>query len=277
MPSGKDPVGRYLETAFHERLDVELGNLYITNLEIFSELDMLEAAYARLLLHFGLGEFKASEAREVLKSKSVRLALHRLQKAGYLVRVSREVFRAVHPVLLAMEWAGYSWREKVGRSEYLPFLEKIVVSIVEGFWEKLVSIVLFGSLASGKTRPESDIDLLVVAESLPESYSDRLKLFREIVHEIEDERIKLWREKGVYPLIDPILLTPDEALSTQPFYLDLLENSLIIYDRDEFMRRKLEELRKRLNELGSRKVTLPDGSWYWVIKPNARPGEVIEI
>lgn len=238
---------------------------------------LLEAAYGKLLLHFGLGEFRASEARGVLGDKNVHLVLHRLQKGGYLVRVSRGVFRAVHPVLLAMEWAGYSWREKVGESEYLPFLEKIVARVVESLWEKLVSIVLFGSLASSRTRPESDIDLLIVAESLPKSYSDRLKLFREIVREVEGERIKLWREKGVYPLIDPILLTPDEARSTQPFYLDLIENSLIIYDRDGFMRKKLAELRKRLSELGSRRVTLPDGSWYWILKPDARPGEVIEI
>ena len=42
-------------------------------------------------------------------------------------------------------------------------------------------------------------------------------------------------------------------------------------------RRKLAALRRRLAELGSRRIELADGSWYWDLKPDLRPGEMIEL
>jgi hypothetical protein len=78
-------------------------------------------------------------------------------------------------------------------------------------------------------------------------------------------------------LVDPILLTLSEAERTQPFYLDLLDNAVIVYDRDGFMCRILGGLRAKLKVLGVVKVELPDKSWYWVIKPGASFGEVIEV
>jgi len=51
----------------------------------------LKAFYGKLLLRFGLREFEAREACKLLKSESPYLVLHRLWKAGYIVRVSRGV------------------------------------------------------------------------------------------------------------------------------------------------------------------------------------------
>lgn len=198
----------------------------------------------------------------IVGAERLYLILHRLCRAGYLVRISRGVFRVSHPTVLVLERAGYRWRDKIVQKDYLEFLESLVVWVVEGFWDKLVSLVIFGSVAAGQARAESDVDLLIIAEDLPERYSDRLRL---------------WREKKLYPLIDPILLTPSEAERIQPFYLDLLEYSVIVYDRDGFMRRVLEGLRAKLKILGAIKVELPDKSWYWVIKPGAGFGEAIMV
>ena len=240
-------------------------------------MDMLREAYSRLLLRFGVDEFEVSEASRELKMGKPYLLMHRLKRAGYVVKVSRGVFRAVHPVLLALDWGGYRWREEVKQVEYLPFLEKLVVKVVEGFWGRLVSLLIFGSIASSRAKPESDVDLLIVAEELPERYSDRLRVFREVISGLEKERLRLWKERGVYPLVDPILLTPEEAERIQPFYLDMLDNSIMIYDRDSFMQNVLDKLRNRLRSLGSIKVGLPDGSWYWIVKPDAGIGEVVEV
>ncbi len=233
----------------------------------------LQQAYARLLLELGPREFKAEEAARVLKLKNPYLMLHRLLKAGYLAKSSRGIFRPVHPALLPLGWLGFRWEEQVSVKEYLPFLERVVAGLLEEFWGKLVSLVLFGSLARGDVKPESDVDLLIVAEGLPESYSERLKIVRKATREAEAMAAELWRRRSIYPLIDPVVLTPEEASATQPFYLDLLEDSIIIYDRG-FMEKVLRELRRKLAELGSRRVTLPDGSWYWVI---GRPGEAAEV
>jgi len=240
-------------------------------------MDKLREAYSRLLLRFGINEFRVTEASRELNMEKPYLLMHRLCRAGYLVRVSKGVFRAVHPVVLALEWAGCRWRDKIAQKEYLPFLDLLVAKLVEGFWGRLVSLIIFGSLAAGRAKAESDIDLLIVAEGLPERYSDRLRLWRRVVSGLEVERLRLWRERGIYPLIDPILLTPEEAGRVQPFYLDLLNASIIVYDRGGFMRGVLERLRAKLRELGSIKVELPNGAWYWVVKPDAGVGEVIEV
>jgi hypothetical protein len=51
----------------------------------------------------------------------------------------------------------------------------------------------------------------------------------------------------------------------------------LLYDRDGFFRGVLERLRARLRELGSQKVYLDDGHWYWILKPDAAVGAVVEI
>jgi predicted nucleotidyltransferase len=238
---------------------------------------MLAEAYSKLLLRFGLREFRTSDASEVLGVENPHLILYRLSRAGYLVKVSRGAFKASHPIVLVLEWAGYKWGDKIVQKDYLGFLELLIAKVVENFWDKLISLVIFGSVAAGRARAESDIDLLVVSEGLPEKYSDRLRLWRGIVSGLESERLRLWREKKLYPLVDPILLTLREAERTQPFYLDLLYNAVIVYDRDDFMCRILEGLRAKLKVLGAVKVELPDKSWYWIIKPGASFGEVIEV
>jgi hypothetical protein len=237
----------------------------------------LRRAYGTLLAAFGFHTFKARDAAALLKLEGVNVLLHRLCEGGYLERVSRGVFRVVHPIALALEWSGYDWRERIRQREYLPLLELVVARLIEGLGGSLHSLVLFGSIAKGEARAESDLDLLIVSEDLPMRYSDRLKLFRELTRGVEGARMRLWRERGLYPLIDAILLTPEEASLSHPFYLDMMEEAVIVFDRDGFMEKKLEKLRERLKELGARRIQLLDGTWYWELKPTIKPGEVIEL
>jgi hypothetical protein len=53
--------------------------------------DMSAEAYSKLLLRFGLREFKASEASNALGANSHPI-LHKLCRTGYLVEASKEVF-----------------------------------------------------------------------------------------------------------------------------------------------------------------------------------------
>jgi hypothetical protein len=40
---------------------------------------------------------------------------------------------------------------------------------------------------------------------------------------------------------------------------------------------EFKAIKEKLKKLGSKKVVLPDSSWYWDLKPDMKPGEVIEI
>lgn len=135
--------------------------------------------------------------------------------------------------------------------------------------DDLISVVLFGSVARGDFREGSDIDILVVARSFPKSYSRRISLLVPIA---EGARRRVPEHPiQFYPL------RVDEASKTRPIYLDLLTDSVILYDRDGFMQGVLRDLSERLAKLGAKKVRLEDGSWMWVLKPGLRVGEVIDI
>jgi hypothetical protein len=50
----------------------------------------------------------------------------------------------------------------------------------------------------------------------------------------------------------------------------------VLYDRQEFLERYLEGLRQRLRVLGARRVR-KGGGYYWLLKPDYRPGDKIQL
>lgn len=78
---------------------------------------------------------------------------------------------------------------------------------------------------------------------------------------------------GVEPYFAYIVLSMEEAGENRYLYLDMVEDGVILHDRNDFFARKLKEMRKRLKELGSKRVRLDDGTWYWDLKP----GEVFSL
>jgi hypothetical protein len=137
--------------------------------------------------------------------------------------------------------------------------------------ERLVSMVLFGSLARGDARETSDIDLVIVAEGFPRSLSDRRRPLLDAWSQVRSERGLDTVEWNL------VTKTPEEARHHSPLYLDIVEDGVLLYDRDGFFATILETMRGRMRALGSRRVYLPDQSWYWDLKPNFRFGEVVEI
>lgn len=128
---------------------------------------------------------------------------------------------------------------------------------------KVIGILLFGSLAKGKELPfpKSDIDLIVVCEDLPKDFFKRAEYVRNI-------------EKG-FSIIQSIWMTPKEFLdhikARAGYILDAIHDGKIVYDREGFMKRTIEEAKKELRERGVKRI---DGCWIWPIK---KAGDVIEL
>jgi uncharacterized protein len=137
--------------------------------------------------------------------------------------------------------------------------------------DRLVSIVLFGSVARRQARRTSDIDLVLVAGGLPRGLADRRRPFLE-----SWERARAAR---ALPHVQWNLVTKsrEEARIRSPLYLDIVEEGILILDRGRFFAGVLAEMRERMRALGSRRVFLADGTWYWDLKPDFRFGEVVEI
>ena len=163
-------------------------------------------------------------------------------------------------------------RPQVPESLQEPFRSALVAAA--DAWierEGLVSIVLFGSVARGEARPTSDIDVLLVAEGLPRSQADRRQPFLDAWDAARTAR-------GLPPVEwNLVVKTPADATYRSPLYLDMVEDAILILDRRRFFEEVLAGMRGRMRELGSRRVHLPDGSWYWDLKPDFRWGDVVEI
>jgi uncharacterized protein len=137
--------------------------------------------------------------------------------------------------------------------------------------ERLVSLVLFGSVARGEARENSDIDVLIVAKGFPRSLRDRRGPLLAAWERARAERSLPWIEWNL------VTKTPEEAWFHSPLFLDMVEDGVLLFDRQGFFGAVLEQMRVRMRELGSRRVRLDDGSWYWDLKPDYRFGDVVEI
>jgi nucleotidyltransferase len=158
---------------------------------------------------------------------------------------------------------------------YKSLLEKLTKLLQEEFQDKLISVVLYGSIARGDNRKDSDIDLLLVIKDLPKTITERIILFDKVERKLDDDIMRLMDE-GYYVTFSPILKTPEEAMRFSPIYMDMTEDAIILYDRNGFFRKVLEKTKKRLKELGFERVWLSKKSWYWR-KRDYKFGEIIDF
>ena len=154
-------------------------------------------------------------------------------------------------------------------------IQRVVAEYRAALGHDLLGIALFGSVARGEAGPESDLDLYVVTRSRVSALFDpRLDGVRGI------RRSREYRElvqRGYRPEPMPILHTEEELAAHPWILLDVSHHGIILYDPEGVLARELEAVRRRLAELGSKRLELPDGSWYWNLKPDWRPGDVIAL
>lgn len=107
---------------------------------------------------------------------------------------------------------------------------------------KVTGLILFGSLAKGleKPYPESDIDILVVAENIPKDLFER--------------RMMALKIKEGCPLIEDIWITPEELIDAVRggwgLILDALEDGIVIYDRNGIIAEAKNILKSNFKRLG---------------------------
>ncbi|MFZ5556237.1 MAG: nucleotidyltransferase domain-containing protein [Pseudomonadota bacterium] len=140
---------------------------------------------------------------------------------------------------------------------------------------RLVSLAVFGSVARGTMRPDSDIDLLLVANPLPDGRMERMAEF-DAVEERLRKPLAEARAEGVQTILSPVFKTPEELRQGSFLFLDLTDQALILHDRGSVLRDYLEGLAARLRAMGARRV-YKGGGYYWVLKPDYKPGDRIEL
>lgn len=161
---------------------------------------------------------------------------------------------------------------------YQALLEQLVQLLQARLGDRLTTVVLYGSVARGTATPQSDIDLLVVVRDAPSNYFARLEPLLEAWRVLEENQtVTAFRRRGLRPYLSFLILSEEEANQNRYIFLDMIEESIILHDRGGYFARRLEALKERLATLGSRRVHLEDGTWYWDLKPDLVLGEVFEL
>lgn len=153
--------------------------------------------------------------------------------------------------------------------------ERYAAHLRTALGDRLVSVVLFGSVARGDAGPSSDIALLIVAEGLPSGHFARKQLLATADAAFE-RGVEEAASHGIEARLARIVRTPAEAARVIPLDLDLTEDGVLLHDRGGFFAAVLERVRGSLRRLGARRVR-QGRRWSWDLKPDFERGEIVEI
>jgi predicted nucleotidyltransferase len=143
------------------------------------------------------------------------------------------------------------------------------------YGDRLIALAVFGSVGRGTMRPNSDIDLLIVADPLADGRMPRVEEFGAVERMLAGALDEA-RQRHVVTELSPVLRTPAELTVGSPLLLDMIEDARVLYDRDGVLAGALDALRQRLATLGARRIWRGN-AWYWDLKPDYRPGDVFSL
>ncbi len=132
-------------------------------------------------------------------------------------------------------------------------LQPVVAALQTALGDNLIALILFGSRARGDAAPDSDWDLLLIAENLPSSPWRR---HQEILTLLPRE---WWHRLNI------LAHTPAEWFArVTPLALDIALDGVLLYDNSQsLLPARLSTLRKQLSHLGLERHAI-ENEWIWL-------------
>lgn len=132
-------------------------------------------------------------------------------------------------------------------------LQPVVTALREALGDDLIALILFGSRARGDARPDSDWDLLLIAENLPDRpFARHLSLTKKLP--------LAWRSQ-----ISLLAKTVAEFETAVPsLFLDIALDGVILYDPNNYALNRFRYLKQLIEKKGLyRNQQDQELTWHW--------------
>lgn len=253
---------------------------------------MFNEISVKLILSLGRsGESRFNDLKPFIKnSRSLSINLKKLMKIGLVENVNGlykltdrgikvyELLRDINNLISLSSFKIENF-ERIPHLYFSHLIKKYCELLLDHFVDRLVSVMLFGSIARGNWDRDSDIDVLVVVEGWGDKpIWVRLQELRMIKRDLENTlEFKRALNAGFWPIIQNYPLSLEEAGRFHRVYLDAIIDGIILYDKNDFLKGVLDRFREKIESFGSVRITLPNGRFYWVLKGDIAAGEVIDF
>lgn len=162
------------------------------------------------------------------------------------------------------------------KSHFSDIIKSLNEELINFYSDRLISIALFGSVGRDTFQPESDIDILIILKSLPRGRNKRFFEFYDNVYKKIELKVIEKNKFGLYIQVSPVIKSVDEINYGSPLLIELAEKCQILFDRDDFLKNKLTEIKDKMKKYGTRKMPFK-GRYYWKIKEDFKWGDEIEL
>ena len=215
-----------------------------------------------------------SDKLKFLLAKKLILNINRIYK---LTEKGKLVLKFLNKAVDVLDREEF--HENLDRVPYLfrDYIYNFLNMLKDNFKEKLLSLILFGSVARGKWTNESDIDLLLILANDSMEYRQLNKKLTIITFDFYENN-DLRDEKGnsIYGSIQIIPLILKDLSIFRTLYYDIAMDGIIIFDRKEISLKFIENIKQRIKKKGLKRVYISDNDFYWKRK-KIKFGEIFEL
>lgn len=240
----------------------------------------LYRSYALLYDRFSTDLFTFDELRSVLGLELQMGLKHAsaLRSRGYLTVFGRRgrmrLYRLLTPEQALFAHTSMKNLAVLKQQRYLHLIVDVCIQLHRKKELGLVGVWLFGSVARGTARDNSDVDLIVVAKELSGSRAEMSDAVYSAVN-ITEERQFLYEnglatDASIYPMAE------GELGRFYPLLLDVLDHGIVVYENGARLSRAAESMRLRASRLGVKRMDLSKG-WAWMLPAGLRVGELLEV